>query len=326
MSICIPTFNRDKYLAQAIESALNQDYENIEVIVADNCSSDGTQELVRQFITDSRFSYFRNEENVGAVNNIKKLLYEKVAGRWFLILSDDDYLLDKSYISEAMNLVERHPEIKMVYANGYIEHTSTNTMKELELPFQEIADGNEVFLTMHTVKPQPFTLCNVLFDTHTAKQLRAFSNPYNYPCDAELFLKTCLLGKVGLVKKFVSVYRWHSSNVTTQKRTFEELTAMATDFLVSPQVMAKEIGIIPDADLARRERDVVIPHLKKVLLAVYAIDAKLSGHFVSMLNKEGINVSAFYSDPVFLIKIFVSRSATLYWFFRRLKKFIRDLS
>lgn len=326
MSICIPTFNREKFLSQTIESALNQDYENIEVIVADNCSSDGTQDLVKRFMGDSRFSYYRNETNIGMVNNWKGMLYSKVAGEWFLLLSDDDYLIDESYVSEAMALANQHPEMNMIYANGYLEHTATNIRKELNLPYQEVEDGEIIFLTTHRVKPQAFTLCNILFKTKLSKRLGAFSNPNNLCCDYELFLKMSLTGKVGLVKNYVSVYRFHSSNLITQKRAFEELMAMAADLFIAPHVMAKKMGVISAADLARREGIVVIPHLKKIMMAICAIDPKLVGSYVSMLNKEGISTSAFYRDPVFLIKIFVSRSVTLYWFFRRLKKFVRDLS
>lgn len=320
VSICIPTFNREQYLAQTIESALSQDYENIEVIVADNCSSDNTQELVKQYSSDKRFFYYRNETNVGMVNNWKGLLDNKVAGEWFLLLSDDDYLIEPSYISEAMAIAKNHPDVNMIYANGYLEHVATKHKEALNLPFREIEDGKRIFLNNHTVKPQAFTLCNILFRTQLSKQLNAFSNPNNLFCDSELFLKTCLTGKVGVVKKYVSVYRFHSSNLVTQQRSFEELISIATDLFIAPQVKAKEMGEIPDADLKEREKNVVIPALKNMLFCISMLDPKLLDQAVSRLQGKGIELDNLFNDPIFLLKIYITKSTKLYRFLRMLKK------
>lgn len=325
VSICIPTFNRDQYLTQAIESALNQDYQNIEVIVADNCSSDGTQELVKKFRNDIRFSYYRNETNVGMVNNWKVLLDDRVSGEWFLLLSDDDYLIDLSYISEAMSIASQEPKVNMIYANGYVEHTAKKRRQKLNLPYNNIEDGQKIFMTSHNVKPQAYTLCNILFNTEISKQLLAFSNPDNLCCDSELFLKMCLTGKVGVVNKCVSAYRVHTSNLITQKRTFKELMAMASDSYIAPQVMAKEMKVISETDLAKREREFVVPELKKILVCVYSVDTNLVGGFISMLKNEGVNASAFYRDPIFLFKTFIARNSYIYWKFRKLKQFVRDM-
>ena len=86
ISIIIPTFNRERYLAQAIESALSQDYENLEIIVMDNASTDSTAKIVKQYINDSRITYVVNENNVGMVRNWKKALDSYARGDWFLIL------------------------------------------------------------------------------------------------------------------------------------------------------------------------------------------------------------------------------------------------
>lgn len=322
VTICIPTFNRAQYLAQTIESALNQDYKNLQVIVADNCSSDGTQALVKQFEEDRRFTYYRNSTNIGMVNNWKDLLFNKVSGEWFLLLSDDDYLIDDSYISEAMALANENSEVNLIYADGYLEYTATNIRQELNLPYKKIEDGKAVFMSTHQVKPQAFTLCNVLFRAELSKRLNAFSNANNLCCDSELFLKTSLSGSVGIIKKYVSVYRIHSNNLIAQKRTFEELVAMATDVFIAPQVMARELGVIPNIELNRREKNVVIPSLKKIIYNISLLDPQLLQSAILRIDGNGIGIQRFFKDPIFVLMINLTKMPLLFIWLRSLYKAI----
>ena len=62
ISILIPTYNRAHYLMEAIETSLQQDYSNFEVIVSDNASTDDTLERVKKYLDDPHFRYYRNEK------------------------------------------------------------------------------------------------------------------------------------------------------------------------------------------------------------------------------------------------------------------------
>ena len=89
VSIGIPTYNRaDGYLRECLTSALKQTYPNIEVIVADNCSSDNTAELMKSFSTN-RLRYYKHPKNIGPQNNFNFCL-DQANGAYFLLLHDDD--------------------------------------------------------------------------------------------------------------------------------------------------------------------------------------------------------------------------------------------
>ena len=100
ISIIIPTFNRSKLLVEAIESCLRQDYQNLEVIVSDNASTDDTSEVVRKYLSDHRFKYYRNDSNIGMIKNWQKCVYEYISGDFFILISDDDYFLLNDYFIE----------------------------------------------------------------------------------------------------------------------------------------------------------------------------------------------------------------------------------
>ena len=104
VTIGIPTYNRaDGYLKDAIESALNQTYANLEIIISDNCSSDDTGLIVESF-NDPRIKYYRHNENIGANNNFNFCL-KKASGIFFLLLHDDD-LIDEDFVELCMDVVK----------------------------------------------------------------------------------------------------------------------------------------------------------------------------------------------------------------------------
>ena len=78
ISVMIPTYNQPQYIAQAVESALAQDYEKLEIVVSDDSTNDATEKLLQPYLADKRFSYFRNPAQLGRVANYRKLLFDPV--------------------------------------------------------------------------------------------------------------------------------------------------------------------------------------------------------------------------------------------------------
>ena len=102
VTIAIPTYNRaGSYLRETLAGAMNQTYENIEIIVSDNCSSDNTEAFIRG-ISDRRIRYFRHKTNIGANNNFNYCL-EQANGDYFLLLQDDD-MIDNDFVEVCMTV------------------------------------------------------------------------------------------------------------------------------------------------------------------------------------------------------------------------------
>lgn len=94
VSICIPSYNRADLIEETINSALSQTYRNIEVIVNDNCSTDRSWELLTEIANrEPRLKIFRNESNLGAVRNWKRVM-SHASGEYALILWSDDLIKD----------------------------------------------------------------------------------------------------------------------------------------------------------------------------------------------------------------------------------------
>jgi glycosyltransferase involved in cell wall biosynthesis len=249
VSILIPTRNRAHYLPQTIESALRQDYANLEVVLLDNASTDDTAAVAARYGTDPRFRYTRNQTDIGMVRNWRRGLHECARGDWFLLLSDDDYLVDDGYIAKAMRLAGRDPDIVMVYAGGSILEEDTQRAIPLTPPFGGIVDGKRVFLSRDRVLPQDFTLCNVLFRRDAAIGQDAFHNPDNLSCDSELFLRMCLVGKVGVCPETVSVYRRHPGNLIGAFHLNFDQLVHNTELFILPYQAALQSGRLDSDEL-----------------------------------------------------------------------------
>lgn len=92
LSICIPTYNRAKYLGETIASIVNQATEEVEIVISDNASSDNTTEIVEHYrATFPSIVYYRHSENVGADRNYLKVV-ELASGEYCWLFGSDDIM------------------------------------------------------------------------------------------------------------------------------------------------------------------------------------------------------------------------------------------
>ena len=91
VSIIIPTHNRKEFLIKALDSVLNQTYRNIEVIIIDDASTDGTGDLILSY-NDERIKYFKNSSNLYAAES-RNIGIQNSNGNFIAFLDDDDIWL-----------------------------------------------------------------------------------------------------------------------------------------------------------------------------------------------------------------------------------------
>ncbi len=113
VTIVLQTYNRQNLLETALNSAKNQTYKNIEILIGDNCSEDNTEEYcLKEAEKDLRIRYFRHKENIGMVNNANFLL-DRINGEYFIFLNDDDWL-DENYVEKSVKFIHNRKNYSMV--------------------------------------------------------------------------------------------------------------------------------------------------------------------------------------------------------------------
>ncbi len=109
VSIGMPVYNGERFICQALDSLLVQDYENFELIISDNASTDATWQICQEYATkDPRIRLNLNEHNLGVVSNFD-LVLNMARGPYFMWAAGDDFWLP-AFISTLIRELEAHPE------------------------------------------------------------------------------------------------------------------------------------------------------------------------------------------------------------------------
>ncbi|WP_250124084.1 glycosyltransferase family 2 protein [Chroococcidiopsis sp. CCMEE 29] len=117
VSVIIPTYNRPLYLKEAIASAIQQKYRNIEIIISDDCSSESPQAIIEAF-QDSRIRFRRNEKNLGIAMNFINAIKE-ARGKYIASLNDDD-LWSEDFLEKLVPHLDADPDLALAFCDHYI--------------------------------------------------------------------------------------------------------------------------------------------------------------------------------------------------------------
>ncbi len=124
VSIIIPNFNHSRYLDESVQSALNQTYENIEIIINDNASTDNSVEVLSKYV-DRGVIINKNPQNLYNFNY--DILDDWVSGKYLLLLCADD-VLRPDFIRRAVDIMENDPDIGFVHGErDYIDENGITT-------------------------------------------------------------------------------------------------------------------------------------------------------------------------------------------------------
>lgn len=223
VTIIIPTYNQAAYLPNAINSALGQDYPNLEVIVADDCSSDDTRQVVEQYLGDSRLKYFRNDPNLGRVRNYKRALEEYATGEWVVNCDGDDYYTSEQFVSEVMGAINKHPDDNIVFAQGgqqvYFTHAPQRSYDELPPIANDIALLKDGQYFWQFPRITHFSHLTAIYKREVAVAINFYRHDIS-STDRESFLRLALHGDVLLIKKVYGAWVQHGANFS-QKLDFE---------------------------------------------------------------------------------------------------------
>lgn len=115
VSICIPNYNNEQYIVEAIESCLHQTYWNIEIIVVDNGSTDNSWNIISCFEFESRVKLYRNSENIGMIGNFRRA-FELSVGDFITFLCSDDFL-NPNAILQNVELLIQNSNASFVFGN-----------------------------------------------------------------------------------------------------------------------------------------------------------------------------------------------------------------
>ena len=191
VSIIIPTYNREKYIGAAIDSALAQSFQNFEIIIVDDGSTDNTKKALEPYLKDGRIKYIfqKNQKVSKARNNGIK----NSAGKYIALLDSDDSWIDGDKLKKQIDFLEKNPDY--VLTSGGIIRINENgqEISKTKNPKKD-EDIRESMLFSCLISPSA-----AVFRRKTYDIIGGFNEGSDLSEDWQLFLE---MGKIGKLYNF----------------------------------------------------------------------------------------------------------------------------
>lgn len=217
VSICIPTYNGSKFILDALNSVLNQDYQNLEIIVNDDCSSDDTLAIVKS-IEDERIQIYSNEKNLGLVSNWNRTV-SFATGEFVKLMCQDDVLCEKA-ISNQLAILKANPSASISIGNTYvIDAENKIIMNRKRFKKDILIDGKKYAMKSFRGRNIYSEPPNALYRTEYFYKLGQYDAELSYTPNWDFGVKLSYLGDVACCKDYIMKFRISDSSETNRLYT-----------------------------------------------------------------------------------------------------------
>lgn len=222
VSVLIPAFQAEAYVAKAIESVLSQTFRDFELIIVDDASTDNTYDIALSYKInreDVDITVLRNDHNLGMASNWNKCL-QQAKGEYVIKLDADDVFMP-NILEEEVNFLDQHPDLVWVCADpAYINENDEPIVFELgEIPIwfgnDQTIDG--MTLIERIIRKGNF-ICSssVMFRRSFVSEAGPFNDRVIHTADMEMWLRLACFAKVGRIPKQLLYYRVSDTSLTSQ--------------------------------------------------------------------------------------------------------------
>ena len=222
VSICIPTYNRADYLQYAIASVEQQTYDDWELIVCDDGSTDNTAEVMASKSSDARIRYVSHPQNIGRSRNMRSG-FDAAVGDYFIKFDDDD-ALTPTFLAKTVAVLDTHPEVDFVCSDHWIINakgerdeaaTKENSAKWGKDKLEAVIIPD---LIRETFIKQSLQVGSTLFRRSCLQQVD-YMRPQADGCeDFDLLVRLALAGYQGyFLPELLMEYRFHGGQTSLQQ-------------------------------------------------------------------------------------------------------------
>jgi glycosyltransferase involved in cell wall biosynthesis len=206
VSVGLPVYNGEPYLAATLDSLLAQTLGDFELIVSDNASTDRTEDIGRAYAEkDARVRYSRNDRNLGLAGNCNRTL-ELARGRYFRLAAADD-LSAPELLAECVAILEDDPSVVLAYPKTTLIDAEGRVIAEYDDNLNlDSPDPRQRFVDLL----ERLGLCNAIFGVIRADVLKSIAPMgCHVGADVHLLAELSLHGKFVEVPKFLFFRRMH---------------------------------------------------------------------------------------------------------------------
>lgn len=202
ISVVMSTYNEEKYIEEALNSILNQTIQDFELIIFDDCSTDGTVKKICSFV-DERIRLICNEVNCGLTKNLNKGL--KIANGRFIARMDGDDISQLTRFEKQIKFMEEHPEVYLIscHTQNFGESNLVNRIK-----------GNSDELQCRMLIRPVFAHPGFMMRRELIEEGFLYDESFWTAQDYEFAVRVAQKHKVGMVPETLLYYRVHNKQIS----------------------------------------------------------------------------------------------------------------
>ena len=287
VSICIPTYNRENTILDALNCALNQTYSNIEILVSDDHSTDNTVALVKKF-KDPRIKLIIQPKNLGMIPNWNFCI-KKAKGKYIKFLHSDD-LISNNCVEKEINFLIKNENVTLVTCkrrfideNGKVIHTMQFSDKTVVVSGQKYAQKLlNTIRENHIGEPSA-----VMFKKTDAIDTGLFDSTFSQLADFEFWLRLHAIGDIGYINLPLCSFRLHSGSNTTAAikdgRFIDETYVFIEKYFGNSKY--RKIFNLTDDKRKKVEKIKTQDFIKNIKILFFSRDFKTAWSYFGRINK-----------------------------------------
>lgn len=190
ITIIMPTWNGARTISRSIESILSQNYQNWELFIIDDGSSDNTEEIIKKY-SDGRIFYFKNVENLGVQKTLNRGL-KKAKGAYIARIDDDDLWVDPDKLKQQVDFLDSHANYVLVGTGVVVVDEAGNEL------FRYLVPTSDEDIRSRLLGKNCFVHSSVMFKKDKALWFGGYSEEEDakHLEDYDLWLKLGTVGKL----------------------------------------------------------------------------------------------------------------------------------
>jgi glycosyltransferase involved in cell wall biosynthesis len=216
VTVILPNYNHQDYIEERIESILNQDFDDFELIILDDASTDKSTEKIRKFLNDTRVKEFVvNDQNSGSTFIQWEKGLQKAQGEYIWIAESDD-VADKRFLSELITILDNHPKIGVAFCpSTWIDEQGTKILEPDHEANEDLWKGNYLIQNDFLAGNLIYNASSAVFRKNLVNKI-SFSqiNEFKYTGDWLFWVQLVSDVQVKRIGKRLNYFRRHANNVS----------------------------------------------------------------------------------------------------------------
>lgn len=212
VSVIIPAFNRIDFIHETVGSVLEQDYSEIELIVVDDGSTDGTYEALQRYAIEGKITLLSHENRANRGQSASINVGLKQAKGDFVAILDSDDLFAVGKLTRQVEFLNAHPDVGLVYGSGFAIDAAGNRLYQIHgESHTEPNDPNLVLLDCYFLLPQ-----NSLVRRSVYEKVGFFAEDLRAAQDHDMLIRMAEVTKFAYIPDLVFYYRRHGDSISAK--------------------------------------------------------------------------------------------------------------